>query len=54
MSNLSTALPTRVVRSVARDARRPRYVRTRVTGRRMLAGRSNATRAAITASAAGF
>lgn len=49
-----STLPTRVTRSVARDACRTRYVRTRVTGCRMLAARGNANRAAVTASLAGF
>lgn len=48
-----STLPTRVVRSVARDAHRTHYVR-RATGRNMLAGRGNANRNAITASLAGF
>lgn len=51
--NTSHPLPTRVTRSVVRDGRRTCFSR-RVTGRNMLAGRSNARSAAITASLAGF
>lgn len=51
--NTSHSLPTRVVRSVTRDGRRGCFGR-RVTGRNMLAGRSNARSAAIIASLAGF
>jgi hypothetical protein len=47
------SLPTRTVRSVTRDSRRTCFGR-RATGRNLLAGRSNANRAAIAASLAGF
>lgn len=47
------SLPIRVTRSVTRDHHRTCFGR-RVTGRNMLAGRSNARAAAIAASIAGF
>jgi hypothetical protein len=48
------ALPTRVVRSITRESHRTHFVRARLTGRNMLAGRGNAQRNAIAASLAGF